>query len=131
LTASILFLTRNGISEKALSFAKNQIVSIKRTKNDENIKIIELPIPEGFPIATPRVRVRLPKWRPEADFDVVEIGKILLKSVKKRSLDQYDQVDLIVNELKQESNKKSGRTILDDENHNLNEILEEFRDGQE
>jgi type II secretory pathway component GspD/PulD (secretin) len=117
------------MSEKALNFAKNQIVTIKKTKNDKRIKIIELPVPNGFPVTNPKVRVKLPKWCQDADFDVIEIGKEVLKSVKKRNADHLDQSDLLVNELEQDFNKKSGRTILNDEKYDLSEILEEFGQG--
>lgn len=131
LTGLIIFISKTGVGEKTLNFAKNQIVSVKQNVNnkDEYIKIIELP--KRFPIKNPKVKVRLPKWRPEADFDVIEIGKELLKGIKNREKDHRDQPDQLISELKQSSNIKSKRVILEEEEDDLNEIIEEFQDDQD
>lgn len=129
LAASIILISRSSAGEKGLNFAKNQIISAKqeRSAKEDYIKIIELPV--KFPIAGPRIKIRLPKWRPEADFDVVEIGRHVLKGIKKRQKnDPRDQPDQLVSELKKGSNE---RRILSDEeieNCDLNKIIEEFRD---
>lgn len=111
--------------EEILSFAKTKVDSLKKRSHkedkDTNVTFIELP----GRFASPGVRVRIPKWKPNADFDAVEIGKVLLQGINNRVSKDEKRVDDHNDQLITELKGKLSKEIIDD-SLSLKEILEEF-----